>query len=47
MVGSDDVLRFPDMMFTSKFKYGPASSLYKPLPFTFVPFQTMVCVLCF
>lgn len=44
MVGSNDVLEFLDMMFTSEFKYGLASSLYKPLPFTFVLFKTMVRV---
>lgn len=47
MVGSNDVLRFPNMMFTSKFKYGFASSLYKPLPFTSMYFKTMVHVLMF
>ncbi len=44
VVGSNDVLGFIDMMFTSEFKYGFASILYKPLPFTFVPFKKMVHV---
>jgi hypothetical protein len=47
MVGLDDVLGFPYMMFTLEFKCGFTSSLYKPLPFTFVPFKKMVYVFMF
>jgi hypothetical protein len=46
MVGSNDVLQFLNMMFTSKFKYGLASNLYKPLHLFLCPLKQWLVFLC-